>query len=141
VTIGKSFRLLEHTADMGVEAWAGSCEGALEEIARGLATMSYGDSPAAAVVKAAIVVQAEDLVELLVNWLNEVVYWSEKENLVPADFRIESLSNGELLATVAGEPFDPVRHTVERQVKSVTYHQACLEETAEGWHARVYVDL
>lgn len=141
MTDGNRFRLLEHTADMGVEARAGSCERVLEEMARGLATMIYGDSPAAVQVEAKIVVRAEDPVELLVSWLNEVVYWCEKDSLVPAAFQVESISAVELRAVISGEPFDPERHVVERSVKSVTYHQACLEEVPGGWYARVYVDL
>lgn len=58
-----------------------------------------------------------------------------------ADMGIEGLGDDHLRATYSCEPFDPRRHSVERQVKSVTYHQACLEETAGGWYARVYVDL
>ena len=71
-----------------------------------------------------IVVQADDPVELLVAWLNEIVFWCEHENLVPATFKVSSFCENELHATVTGEPFDPERHAVERQVKSVTYHQA-----------------
>lgn len=141
MTIGPSFRLLEHTADMGIEARAASCERVLEGMARGLATVIYGDSPAAAVVVGKISVHAEDPVDLLVSWLNELVYWSEKDNLVPAAFQIESINGVELRAIVSGEPFDPRRHIVERQVKSVTYHQACLVQTPDGWYARVYIDL
>ncbi len=141
MTLGNSFRLLEHTADMGIEARAGSCHEVLEEMARGLTMLVFGDSPAVAKVKAEISVRAADPVELLVSWLNEVVYWSEKDNLVPTAFRVESIGDNELQATISGEPFDSERHAVERQVKSVTYHQACLEETPDGWYARVYVDL
>jgi SHS2 domain-containing protein len=141
VTIGNSFLLLEHTADMGIEARADSCKGLLEAMAQGLTAMIYGDSPAAAMVTAKILVHAEDPVELLVSWLNEVVYWCEKDNLVPAAFQVESISAVELRAVISGEAFDMKRHVIERQVKSVTYHQACLEKTPDGWYARVYVDL
>jgi SHS2 domain-containing protein len=141
VTAGKGFRLIEHTADMGIEARAGSCRELLEAMARGLTALIFGDSPVGATVSSKIEVHAEDRVELLVAWLNEVVYWCETNNLVPATFRIEAAADDELLATISGEPFDAERHSLEHQVKSVTYHQACLEETADGWYGRVYVDL
>jgi SHS2 domain-containing protein len=141
VTINNSFQLLEHTADMGIEARAGSSQKVFEEMARGMVAMIYGDSPATAMVHAKILVRGEDRAELLVNWLNEVAYWCEKDNLVPAVFHVESISDVALEAIVSGEPFDPERHVVERSVKSVTHHQACLEKTPDGWYARVYVDL
>ena len=141
MTFGTGFRLLAHTADMGIEARAASREKVVEEMARGLTALMFGRSPAVAQVTTSFVVRADDPVELLVSWLNEVLYWSEKDNLVPASFHVGALSDGELQATIAGEPYHPRRHAVERQVKSVTYHQACLEKTPAGWYARVYVDL
>jgi len=135
------YKLIEHTADMGIEAWADSAVTVFQEMAQGLKALMFGGSPASAKLDSEIALHAEDPVELMVCWLNEIVYWSEKDNLVPAAFHIDLLQHGSLRATVSGEPFDPMRHGVERQVKSVTDHQACLEDLPEGWHARVYVDL
>lgn len=137
----EGYRLLEHTADMGIEARAESCTRVLEEMARGLAMMLFGDSLASASVFRKVQLNAEDPTELMVAWLNEIVYWCERDNLVPALLKIDSLTTGELRGTLSGEPFNPQRHHVEREVKAVTYHQACLEKAAEGWHAKVYVDL
>jgi len=141
VTIGHGFRFLAHTADMGIEARAASRAAVVEELTRGLITLMFGDSRAEARVKARLIARGNDPVELLVSCLNEVVYWSEKDNLVPSALDVELIDDGDLQATISGEPFDPARHCIERQVKSVTYHQACLDETPEGWYARVYVDL
>jgi SHS2 domain-containing protein len=126
---------------MGIEARAASREGVVEAMAKGLSRLIFGRSQAAGLVTAGIAVRAEDPVEMLVSCLNEVVYWSERDDMVPSALHVESLDNGELRATIAGEPFDPGRHAVERQVKCVTYHQACFEKTSDGWYARVYVDL
>jgi SHS2 domain-containing protein len=135
------YKLVEHTADIGIEAWADSAERVLLDMAQGMKALMFGDSQASAKLTTEIVLQAEESAELLVRWLNEIAYWCEKDNLVPAGFSVDLLSDTDLRATVSGEPFDPLRHSVERQVKSVTYHRACLEELAQGWHARVYVDL
>jgi SHS2 domain-containing protein len=138
---GKGFRFLAHTADMGIEARAARRDQVLAEMIRGLKTLAFGRSPAQEQVRVRLVVCGDDPVELLVNCLNEVVYWSEKNNMVPAALHVESLAGCELKAILTGEPFDPERHSIERQIKSVTYHQACFEEKPEGWYARVYVDL
>lgn len=135
------FQLLEHTADMGIEARAESREKVLLEMARGLAGLMFGDGRSGAESVVEVAVQAEDSVELLVAWLNEIVYWSDSGNFVPVAFRIVQLTDTTLQAVINGELFSPECHSLERQVKSVTYHQACLEENPEGWYARVYVDL
>jgi SHS2 domain-containing protein len=126
---------------MGIEARAESCPKVLEEMARGLTMILFGDSPVSASVVTEIHLREEDSVELMVAWLNEILYWCEQNNLVPVETRIDALEEGELWATLSGEPFDQKRHHVERQVKAITYYQACLEETSGAWHAKVYVDL
>ena len=137
----KGYRLLEHTADMGMEARAESCLKVLEEMARGLTVILFGNSPASANVVTKIHLREEDPVELMVAWLNEILYWCEQNDLVLAASRIDALEEDELWATLSGEPFDQKRHHVERQVKAVTYHKATLKEVSDGWYARVYVDL
>lgn len=138
---GGSYRLLAHTADMGIEARASNRAAVVEQLAAGLAALTFGRGRVAEVHSVTIAVRGDDLVELLVACLNEVLYCSEKNNLVPAALHVATFGAGELRATLAGETFDPQRHGVQRQVKAVTYHQACLEEGPQGWYARVYVDL
>lgn len=139
--MNRGYRLLEHTADMGIEACAESCPKVLEEMARGLKMILFGDSPALASSLTKIHLREENPVELMVAWLNEILFWCEQNNLVLAASRIDALEGSELWATLSGEPFDQKRHHVERQVKAITYHQACLKETSGVWNARVYVDL
>ena len=139
--MNKGYRLLEHTADMGIEARAESCPKVLEEMASGLMMILFGDSPVSASIVTKIHLREENSVELMVAWLNDILYWCEQNNLVSAASRIDALEEGELWATLSGEPFDQKRHHVERQVKAITYYQACLEETSGAWHAKVYVDL
>jgi SHS2 domain-containing protein len=139
--MNKGYRLLEHTADMGIEARAESCPKVLEEMASGLMMILFGDSPVSASIVTKIHLREENSVELMVAWLNEILYWCEQNNFVSAATRIDALEEGELWATLSGEPFDQKRHHVERQVKAITYYQACLEETSGAWYAKVYVDL
>lgn len=134
-------RLIEHTADMGIEAWGTNRKNVLAEMARGLTLLMFGTSHADAIISTEILVPKQEPENLLVCWLNEIVYWSERDNLVPATFQVDFNRDGDLLAKVSGEPFNPSRHNAERQVKAVTYHQACLNEDSYGWHAKVYVDL
>jgi hypothetical protein len=92
-----------------------------------------GDSPVSASIVTKIHLREENSVELMVAWLNEILYWCEQNNFVSAATRIDALEEGELWATLSGEPFDQKRHHVERQVKAITYYQACLEETSGAW--------
>lgn len=135
------FRLLEHTADIGLEATAATCEGLFLNAAQGLKSLLFGESPAEATLQRAVTVAAGDRAELLVAWLNEILVFSETAHAVPAAFEIEALEPCRLTAIIVAEPFDDKRHTVERSAKAVTYHQLVVEERKDGWYARVYIDL
>jgi SHS2 domain-containing protein len=135
------FHLLAHTADIGLEATARSCEELFVKAAEGFRTLIYGDSPATGTIRLEVHLEAENLAELMVAWLNEVLCLSEMTRLVPADFQILHLGEHGLRAIITGEPYDPARHTVERVAKAVTYHQLVVKERRGGWYARVYIDL
>lgn len=134
-------RLLEHTADMGIEARGETLEELFAQAAYGLLEIIAGAPQALSRVEKSVTVEGGDTEELLVNWLNEILYLFEIKKFFPLDFEIEEVRGNHLLARVRGEPFDPRRHPVEREVKAVTYHQLRVEKTDGLWQARVYVDL
>jgi SHS2 domain-containing protein len=134
-------RLLEHTADMGIEASGETLEELFAQAAYGLLEIIAGTAEAHSREEKSVTVEGGDAEELLVNWLNEILYLFEIKRFFPLDFEIEEVRGNRLLARVRGEPFDPQRHPVEREVKAVTYHQLRVEKTDGLWHARIYVDL
>jgi SHS2 domain-containing protein len=134
-------RLLEHTADMGIEASGQTLEELFAQAAYGLMEIISGTPEALCREEKSVTVEGGDSEELLVNWLNEILYLFEIKRFFPLDFEIEEVRENRLLARVRGEPFDPQRHPVEREVKAVTYHQLRIEKIDGLWHARVYVDL
>lgn len=135
------FRLLAHTADIGLEATAPTRQELFAVAARGLRAMLFGAAPAAAKIRLEVSLEADNDADLMVAWLNEILCLCEMTRLVPADVTVIELSDQRLRAAVSGEPFDPGRHEVERSAKAVTYHQAVVEERGGGWYARVYIDL
>lgn len=134
-------RLLEHTADMGIEASGATLEELFAEAASGLLEIIAGTPQVVAREERRVTVTAGDTGELLVHWLNEILYLFESQGFLPLDFEVEEIRMNRLRARVRGETFDPQRHPLEREVKAVTYHQLRVEKTDGLWWARVYVDL
>ncbi len=135
------FRVLEHTADVGFEAFGRSREEAFANAARALMHLIVEPETLKERESAEIRVEGSTPPDLLVNWLSEILYLHETERLLFRDFEIHHLDEHSILATGRGEKFDPARHRIKLQVKAITYHQLGLEPTAEGWRAQVYVDL
>src|SRR5438128_214843 len=83
-----------------------------------------------------ISVESGDREGLMVDWLNEVLYWYDGKRIALRTFRAEI--NGERIdAVAAGEPRDPERHRARLIVKAVTYHQLKIEQRDGTWIAEV----
>jgi SHS2 domain-containing protein len=81
---------------------------------------------------------------LLHDFLQKLIFFKDAELLLlrPKKVQIEKLGNEyELCAELVGEAIDPVRHELIVDVKAVTMHQFQVEQTGEGWSARVVLDV
>ena len=143
----RQFRVLEHTADIGFEAFGGSPEEVFANAARALEDLMVPLEAIEPRESATILAEGRDRESLLVNWLNELLYRFDTEGRLFREFKVTALGErpdcgGCSLEVLArGETFDPLRHPLKVQVKAITYHQILFEKTLEGWHARVYVDI
>ena len=135
------FRILEHTADIGFEAFGATREEVFANAARALTHLMVDLEAIAPQEKLSLRAEASDMPSLLVNWLSEILYLFDAEGWLFHDFDFDALTEHSLAAMARGEKFDRRRHQVKLLVKAVTYHQLDLRETAEGWRAQVYVDI
>ena len=139
-----TYRLIEHTADTGLEIEARTLDELFVDALRGMTDCITELEQVAPTSRRRLEVRAGDLERLLVEWLSEAVYLFEVEDLLLSEAEVEieeSKAGFELEAAVAGEPFDADRHPVKIAIKAVTYHQLAVEETAAGWRARVIFDI
>jgi SHS2 domain-containing protein len=89
-------------------------------------------------------VEHEALDLLLFNFLQELVYYKDAEQLL---LRVQQLSIADdrqpytLQATAVGERIDPDRHHMRVDVKAVTLHHFALTQTEGGWGATVILDI
>jgi SHS2 domain-containing protein len=137
----RSFRILEHTADVGFEAFGSTREEAFANAARALFYLIVDLDAVDPREEVSVQVQGTDPESLLVNWLSELLYLHDAEQWLFRDFEILNLQDDSLRALAWGEKFHRSQHQAKLLVKAITYHQLTLEKTPEGWRARVYVDI
>jgi SHS2 domain-containing protein len=135
------FRVLEHTADIGFEAFGATRKEVFANAARALMYLMVDPESIVPREKLPLRTEASDMPNLLVNWLSEILYLFDAEGWLFRDFEVEDLTDRSLEAMARGEKFDRTRHQVKLLVKAITYHQLDLRETAQRWRAQVYVDI
>jgi SHS2 domain-containing protein len=137
-----SYRIFDHTADLGVEVTAAT----QEELYAGAAVALFDLLTDLATVRAdtsrEVVIAGEDAAGLLVNFLRELLDAYNREGFLMKTCLVQEVDSRRIKALLRGERFDPVRHRIEKEIKAVTYHQASVEKTGDGgWVARVVFDV
>jgi SHS2 domain-containing protein len=135
------FRILEHTADVGFEAFGSTREETFGNAARALIHLIVDLDAIEPREQVVMETEGTGAESLLVNWLSEVLYRHDAEGWLFRDFSIQMPADDSLRAIAQGEKFDRSRHQAKLLVKAITYHQLALERTPDGWRAQVYVDI
>ena len=82
-------------------------------------------------------VAAGDYESLLVAWLQELLYFTESEELAFGEFHVESLTPTALRAEAAGGKST----RLDKVIKAVTYHNLSIRRTAEGYETTIVFDV
>ena len=98
----RQFRVLEHTADIGFEAFGGSPEEVFANAARALEDLMVPLEAIEPRESATILAEGRDRESLLVNWLNELLYRFDTEGRLFREFKVTAL--GERPAKAARPP-------------------------------------
>jgi SHS2 domain-containing protein len=141
-----SWEFTDHTADVGILARANSSGDAIGTAGVALFDLMVGQSTIRQTTTREIAVAGLDLADVLVAFLNELLYLFEVEGLVFGRFEVTLSADGTRLRAVGhGERFDPSRQEVKIGVKAATHHLAVVEPDrageSGGWVARAIVDV
>jgi protein archease len=135
--------LLDHTADAGIEVEAPSLDACLARAAAGLFAMMFVppdrlDPSSQRTVE--VVLEAASPEELMVSWLQELLYRSEVEDVFFLRFEVET-DGRRLNGLAAGVPITQDLEPAGPGVKGVTRHGLQVDRSGEGWQARVIFDV
>ncbi len=139
------YRILSHTADIGLEIAADSLEELFREAARGWKHLVLEHSPTRSQEEQSLRLASRDLDDLLVRWLGELNFWLCTRFWVLHQVEALHLSprggQWHLRARLSGEAFDPARHNIHFEIKAVTYHQLHIEQENGTFRTRVIFDI
>ena len=136
----KGFDILDHTADIGIVAYGVDLKQTFANAATGLFSLITDLDKVVEVTYRDIELTAPDMESLLVDWLNELVYIFDVENMLFKRFDISQLDQNWLKARVYGEKVDAARHEIKLGVKAATYHMLQIVSN-NGYQARVIFDI
>lgn len=134
-------RFFEHTADTGIEVRAPTLAGCFARAAAGM--FACFTAPREREVPSVVVeidAASDGLEELMVAWLEELLYHSEVRSLALHEFSVSEVSERHVHGSAGGVEFDDAE-TTGPAVKAVTRHGLELAGQDGYWSARVIFDV
>jgi len=136
------YKFLDHTADVMFEAYGKNldelftnCALALQEIQVELKTVNPTD-------KHTFKISNKELDKLLFDFLQELVYLKDAEEVIFSKFEVKITQNDgyNLKANCYGEKISLKKHTFNVDAKAITMHRFEVKKE-KNWIARVIVDI
>ncbi len=134
-------REIDHTADLGFEAWADSLPSLFAEVVLALGDVCYDRAAVRPTDQRRLEVCGANPEERLVRWLQEVYLILESELWLTATATDVVVDDGTIEGILHGESFDRSRHTLHTEIKAITYHGLEIVQTDGSWRVTVIVDV
>ena len=138
----KRYKIIHHTADLGFEVRAPDLSTLFLEAARALFDLSYGIKAVKAETEVDIQLQADDWENLMVKWLNELIFLMEARSYFVCRLEVMVQHTYRLSARLRGETIHPPKNCCLRHIKAATYHNLKIHcGLNEEWSAQVILDV
>ena len=134
------WRLLDHTADIRLEVWGTSLEKLFIYAAKSLSTLLTSPTEPNSEEQIQVALEGGELDELLVNWLREILYFTQTRRIVVTDADIVELSETSLKARLKVRK-KRIGAETSIEVKGVTYHGISIRVNDQGYTAQIIVDI
>jgi SHS2 domain-containing protein len=137
----KRFEILDHTADIGIIVHGENLKALFENAGEAFFHLITDLRKVRRRIEKRIEIGGESLDRLMVDWLSELLYLHDVENLLFKGFKVEAVGEDGLKAIVKGEPFEEGVHVIKTGVKAVTYHWIEVRQEKGRWRAQIIFDL
>lgn len=142
--MNKDFEYLEHTADARFRAYGESLGKAFENAALAMLNVMVDTGSVNNNSSVDIELSSPDLDSLLFDWLSEILFVFEVDEMVFGRVKVNELNVSDeecsMSATLYGEAMDLSVHVFDTEVKAATYNEMKIEKTEHGWMIQATVD-
>ena len=149
----KQFEQVDISGDVGLKVWGQDLEELFENAARGMSELITDVSAIPDSEQREVHVVAESIEDLLVQWLNELVFLYDTYGFSGKQFTLHIDKNAltsppgntalsiSLNAVISGGTFNPDIHEKRLLIKAATYHNLTLGKKNSTWEATVIFDI
>lgn len=131
------FEETDHTADWALRVRGSDLAALCAQAARGMLSLAGAEPGPRRAGETPVDIRGRDAEDVLVRWLEEVLFRLEMESLVPTEYRLESDGKTRLKGTVGLAALA----RLEKAIKAVTFHGLKVRETPAGLETTIVFDV
>jgi len=135
------YKLIPHTADLGIEVWADDLAGLYINSAFALFDLIVGLNNIEKKEKHIVNIDGIDKEDLLISFLNELIFLFATKKLLFSNFQVKEISDTRITVAAEGELFNPQKHEIIHEIKAATYHDLHIEKRDRSYFTRIIFDV
>jgi len=137
----KRYEQFPHTADIGIRVFGRDMKELFENAAFGMFDLIADLEGIKASAEEAVNVGAVSREELLIAWLDELLYRFCTKDVIYSKFEISELSDNSLKARIWGRPVGANRNRLKTEIKAATYSGLNIKKSEGGYSAEIIFDV
>lgn len=137
----KRYEQIPHTADIAIRVYGKDLKELFNNAAYGMFDIIADLQGLKTSVSIDVNLEAPSKEELLVCWLDELLYNFYTKGIIFFNFDIISLGDKLIAAKAAGRHVGDNRNRLKAEVKAATFHDLKIKETTDGLSAEIVFDV
>ena len=137
----KRFEIVDHTADIGIKAYGGTLKELFENTALGMFNIIADLEGIKPSTEIKVEAEAIDKEELLIAWLEELLYNFYTKNIIFSEFDIHQLTEKRLTAKVKGRFIGENKNRLKAEIKAATRHGLRIDKKGEKYEVEIIFDV
>ncbi len=137
----KRYEQIPHTADIAIRVYGKDLKELFINAAYGMFDIIADLEGLKSSVSIDVNLKAPSKEELLVSWLDELLYNFYTKGIIFFEFEVSFLSEEQLMVKVYGRHIGENRNRLKTEIKAATYHDLNIRESDEGCSVDIVFDV
>jgi len=137
----KRYEQFPHTADIGIRVFGSGLKELFENAAFAMFDTIADLEGLKGDVTGNFKLEAQTPEELLVAWLDELLYNFYTKSVIFFKFDVRDISDKSLVATATGRPVGENRNRLKTEIKAATYGGLKIKKTGDGLSVEIIFDV
>jgi len=137
----KRYEQFPHTSDIGIRVFGKTLKELFENAAFAMFDVIADLEGVSTSIEDVVEARGQAPEELLVAWLDELLYRFCTKDIIYSKFDIEEMAGDKIKARIFGRPVSVNRNRLKTEIKAVTYSGLKIKKASGGYEVEIIFDV